>query len=76
MNPTWRLRDSTSNLLISKGISTSTVNFPTNALGTTATAEVDQKVHPEERVMLPPQHADKLLPWYHHWLNELAAKMH
>src|SRR5216683_5711505 len=25
--------------------------------------------------VLLPQQVDKLLPWYHRWLNELAAKM-
>src|SRR5216683_6983618 len=40
------------------------------------TAGVDQGVLPEERVMLPPEQAAELLPWYMQWSRDLAAEMH
>ena len=40
-----------------------------------ATIGVDQGVLPKKRVMLLPQHVDKLLPWYHHWSNKLPTEL-
>src|SRR5216683_5654821 len=40
------------------------------------TAGVDQEVLPEERVMLLPEQAAELLPWYMQWSWDLAAEMH
>ena len=40
------------------------------------TAGVDQEVLSEERVMLPPEQAAELLPWYMQWSQDLAAEMH
>ena len=37
---------------------------------------MDQGVLPEERVMLPPEQAAELLPWYMQWSRDLAAEMH
>ena len=65
----------------SKGASTSAVSsqsgtMPCAAQTLATTTTVDQEVHPEREVMLPPEHADELLPWYCHWSNELATEMH
>src|SRR6266851_8816344 len=40
------------------------------------TAGVDQEVPSEERVMLLPEQAAELLPWYMQWSWELATEMH
>ncbi len=80
-NTTWKPMASMSNLLILKADSTSTASsqsatMPHTAQTCVTTAAVDQKVHPEGEVMLPPKQVAELLPWYMKWSCDLAAEMH
>ncbi len=81
LSPAWKPGDSMNDSPTSRDGSTSTMNSQTATTDLDdpihiTTNRVDQEVPPEKRVMLPPQHVAKLLPWYHHWLNELPAKLH
>src|SRR5712671_5842216 len=56
----------------SLGVTTSSPAAPTLV----DTTGVDQGVPTEERVMLPPEQAAELLPWYMQWSRDLAGEMH
>src|SRR6266851_601196 len=72
MNVSPRSKDGWTSTKNSRGDTTSSPAAPTLV----DTAGVDQGVLPEREVMLPPEQAAKLLPWYMQWSRDLAAEMH
>ena len=81
LNTVWRCMASMNNSPTSKATWTSTGNsqsktMPHATQTHVATTTVDQEVHPEEEVMLPPEQAAKLLLWYMQWSHDLVAEMH
>ena len=69
LNTTWKRSGSTNASPTSRANWTSAgssllTTSPHIGKTLTATATVDQKVHPKGEVMLPPEQAAQLLPWY------------
>src|SRR5712671_2272980 len=82
LNIVWKRTGSTNASPHSKAGWTSAKSSPAATTSSPAaptlvdTARVDQGVLPEKGVMLPPEQAAELLPWYMQWSWDLAAEMH
>src|SRR6266851_5157532 len=82
LNIVWKRTGSTNASPRSKAGWTSAKSSPAAITSSPAaptlvdTARVDQGVLPEKGVMLPPEQAAELLPWYMQWSRDLAGEMH